>query len=129
VLCFDLNRFFISLQRGLYSNRKFSSYLDPDKAEARFRVKIKHPHGGEKNKLSFALTLNRFFFLLQRGSYSNRKFCSYLFPDKAEARFRVKIKHQCTAEQQKKYTTSNKRTLTTFDFFLLPQNCRFTSMG
>jgi len=53
-VCFvlTLNRFFILLQRGLYSNRKFSSYLDPDKAEARFRVKIKHPHGGEKTSTS-----------------------------------------------------------------------------
>ena len=88
-----LNRFFLLLQRELYGNKKFSSYLFPDKAEARFRVKIKHPHGGEKNKLSFVLTLNRFFILLQRGLYSNRKFSSYLDPDKAEARFRVKIKH------------------------------------
>ena len=67
-----LNRFFILLQRGLYSNRKFSSYLFPDKAEARFRVKIKHPHGGEKNKPSFVLTLNRFFILLQRELYGNK---------------------------------------------------------
>ena len=38
-----------------------------------------------KLKLSFVLTLNRFFILLQRGLYSNRNFYSYLDPDKAEA--------------------------------------------
>ncbi len=66
-----LNRFFILLQRGLYSNKKFCSYLYPVKAEARFRVKIKHPHGGKK-LLSFVLTLNRFFIQLQRELYGNK---------------------------------------------------------
>jgi len=53
-----------------------------------------------KLKLSFVLTLNRFFILLQRGLYSNKKFCSYLYPVKAEARFRVKIKHPHGGKKQ-----------------------------
>ena len=40
------------------------------------------------------LTLNRSFFVLKRDLYSNKIFISLPFPDKAEARFRVKTKLQ-----------------------------------
>ena len=55
-------------------------------AVAKLKVKSKHP--------LFVLTLNRSFFVLKRDLYSNKIFNFLPFPDKAEARFRVKTKLQ-----------------------------------